>query len=114
MCFGAVAALQAQDTTSISDDQYQNDDMNQGQGTSQAEDDSQEIAVSELPAAIQQQLQTQDYSGWTVSKAHQKMKDGETIYKVELTRGDEEKKVKFDAQGNELKDKDKDKDKGTY
>lgn len=73
--------------------------------------DKKPIAVSELPATITASLQGQDYTGWTASNAFTTEKDGQTIYIVELKNGSETKKVKFDAQGNKLKDKEKDKDK---
>jgi hypothetical protein len=107
LLFGAAVAVNAQDTTSTQDqssDQYRTDDMNQDQDDDK---DKKEIAVSELPPAVSAQLQSQDYSGWTISKAFKKEKDGETIYAVELKNGDEMKKVKFDAQGNVLKEKEK-------
>jgi uncharacterized membrane protein YkoI len=69
----------------------------------------QPVAASELPAAITASLQGQDYSGWTVSNAYKKEKDGKMIYKVELKNGAETKTVKFDADGNMLKGKDKEK-----
>jgi phosphate-selective porin len=71
----------------------------------------QPIAASDLPAAVTASLQGQDYSGWTVSNAFKKEKDGKTIYKVELKNGAETKTVKFDADGNMLKAKDKEKEK---
>jgi hypothetical protein len=106
LLFGAAVAVNAQDSTSTQDqssDQYRTDEMNQDQD----DKDKKEIAVSELPPAVSAQLQSQDYSGWTISKAFKKEKDGETIYAVELKNGDEMKKVKFDAQGNVLKEKEK-------
>src|SRR5688572_20949522 len=69
--------------------------------------DKQAIATSELPASIQASLQGNDYSGWTVANAHKKEKEGKTFYAVELTKGSEKKMVKFDADGNIVKEKDK-------
>lgn len=77
----------------------------------QSTDEMQPVAASDLPAAITASLESQDYSGWTVSNAFKKEKDGKTVYKVELMKGGETKTVKFDADGNKLKGKDKDKDK---
>jgi hypothetical protein len=74
---------------------------------SQDQDKGQAIATSELPANIQASLQGQDYSGWTVANAYKKDKDGKTFYAVELTKGDEKKMVKFDADGNVAKDEEK-------
>src|SRR5687767_7506120 len=119
--FGAAVATQAQDTTSTKaqdttftqdqptqddqpvqeSEQYRTDDQDQ------EDKDRKEIAVSELPATITDKLSGQDYNGWTISKAFKKEKDGETMYAVELKQGDEMKKVKFDAQGNIIKEKDK-------
>lgn|SRR5690606_13026943 len=108
LCFmlGAAVAVQAQDTTST---QYQNDAMTQDQSQDDAAD-KQSIAISELPATVTSSLQTSDYSGWQINNAYKKEKDGETFYAVELKQGNETKMVKFDAQGNKVKEKDKDKD----
>ncbi len=113
MLFGVSLAASAQvteeqDTTGISrqsdqyrtDDQQQQDPMNQ-----QDQDQGEEISVAQLPAAVTEKLQSQDYVGWTVESVKRKQKDGETIYAVELRQGNETKKVKFDAEGNEMDDK---------
>jgi uncharacterized membrane protein YkoI len=99
---GSVAAL-AQDSASVASPapaqpstELQSQDQDQ---------DKQAIATSELPASIQASLQGTDYSGWTVGSAHKKEKDGKTMYSVELTKGSETKTVKFDADGNVLKEK---------
>jgi hypothetical protein len=70
--------------------------------------DRTEITVAELPATITTQLESTDYSGWTVDKVYKKEKDGQTFYAVKLKQGNEMKKVKFDAQGNVVEEKDKD------
>jgi hypothetical protein len=101
MCSASIAAL-AQDASTPAAQQP----AAQGQNTST---EMQPIATSDLPAAITASLQGQDYSGWTVSNAFKKEKDGKTIYKVELKNGAETKTVKFDADGNMMKGKDKDK-----
>jgi hypothetical protein len=110
LLFGAAVAVNAQDTTSTTtqdqSEQYRSDDMSQNQ-----DDDSQEISVAELPAAVQDKLQSQDYTGWAVEKAMTKEKDGQTVYAVKLKQGNETKKIKFDAMGNVLEEKDKDKNK---
>ena len=72
---------------------------------SQDQDKGQAIATSELPANIQAALQGQDYSGWTVASASKMEKEGKTFYIVELTKADEKKSVKFDADGNVVKEK---------
>jgi guanyl-specific ribonuclease Sa len=101
---GTVAVLQAQDSTATQSDRYKTE----AQQPSQDKDkytDKDAIAATDLPAPIQDKLKGQDYTGWTVSKAHRKAKDGKTIYSVELTNGTESKKIKFDEQGNVLKEK---------
>ncbi|HKZ36928.1 MAG TPA: hypothetical protein VJ184_04705 [Chryseolinea sp.] len=95
---GSVAVM-AQDSTSVS--------PQTAPATEQSGDQGQAITASELPAPIQTALQGQDYSGWTVASATKKEKDGKTVYAVELKSGAETKKVKFDADGNMLKEKDK-------
>jgi hypothetical protein len=97
---GSVAAI-AQDTASVATQTPPSTEYSQDQDGGQA------IASSELPASIQSALQGQDYSGWTVGNATKKEKDGATFYAVEMTKGSETKKVKFDAEGNVVKEKDK-------
>ena len=99
MTAGSVAVL-AQDTASVATPTAPSTEMSQDQ-------DGQAIAASELPASIQSALQGQDYSGWSVGNAMKKEKDGKTFYSVELSNGSETKKVKFDADGNVVKEKDK-------
>ncbi len=123
MLFGVSLTAFAQDTTGVSD-QYRTDDQMEQQDPTQQDptqqdptqqdpmnqdqDQGEEISIAQLPAAVSEKLQSQDYVGWTVEKAKRKQKDGETIYAVELRQGNETKKVKFDAQGNEMDDKNKD------
>jgi hypothetical protein len=95
---GSVAVM-AQDSAAVS--------PQTAPATEQSGDQGQAITASELPAPIQTALQGQDYSGWTVASATKKEKEGKTIYAVELKNGAETKKVKFDAEGNMLKEKDK-------
>lgn len=106
LCFmmGTAVAVQAQDSTSTTPPAQESQMYNQ-----QEDDwsDKEPIAVTELPAAIRQQLQGTDYTGWTTGKAYRKTKEGKTFYAVELTKGGETKMVKFDADGNKLKEKDK-------
>ena len=100
---GSAVAVNAQDSTSV----------NQAAGSTtvqtDAQDDKQQIAVAELPAIVQDQLKSADYSAWTVGNAYKKEKEGQTFYAVELTSGSETKVVKFDAQGNKVDEKSKDK-----
>jgi uncharacterized membrane protein YkoI len=100
--FGTAAVVNAQDTTATQD-------RSQTQYSQDQDDDKdrQAISVADLPSTVRDQLQGQDYTGWTVSNAFRKEKDGQTMYMVELKNGNEMKKVKFDAQGNKLKEKDK-------
>ena len=99
MCTASVAAF-AQDPASTATPQ---DDK--------TKTEMQPVATADLPAPVTAALQGNDYSGWTVSNAFKKEKDGKTIYKVELTKGSETKTVKLDADGNMMKGKDKEKDK---
>ena len=103
MTAGSVAVL-AQETAPAATPQPAPSTEMQSQDQDQ---DKQAIATSELPASIQASLQGNDYSGWTVGTAHKKEKDGKTFYAVELTKGSEKKMVKFDADGNVVKEKDK-------
>lgn len=82
----------------------------QTQSTTLAQDqEGQQIAVSELPDAVSAQLESDDYSGWTVGNVYKKTDENNMeIYVVELKQGTETKKVKFDKDGNKLEhDKDK-------
>ena len=100
MTAGSVAVL-AQDTASVASPSPAAAPTE----TTTQDQDGQAIAASELPASIQSALQGQDYSGWTVGNAMKKEKDGKTFYAVELSNGSETKKVKFDADGNVVKEK---------
>ena len=106
--FGAAIAVNAQDTTSTEDQsRYKTDEMPQQHDQHDDDMGKEEISVAQLPAPVRDHLQSQDYTGWAVAKAYRKQKDDETIYAVELKSGDEIKKLKFDAQGNLLKEKEK-------
>jgi hypothetical protein len=106
LMLGAAVAVNAQDTTSTTTPSSEYNTQGQDQ-----DQDKEAIAASELPAAVRASLEGQDYSGWTVGQAYRKMKDGKTVYAVEMKQGAETKMVKFDEQGNKLKEKDKGKDK---
>jgi hypothetical protein len=99
----SVITVAAQDTTSV----------NQGAGSTQEPDQEysvkEEIAASEFPALVTEQLQSDDYSGWTIGAAYRKEREGKILYAVELKNGDQRKIVKFDAQGNLVKEKVRDK-----
>lgn len=101
LSLGSVALLHAQDSTATQSDRYQTP----AQEPKSDYSDKDAISATELPAAIQDKLKGQDYSGWMVSKAFKKEKDGKVVYAVELKNGSDTKKVKFDADGNVLKEK---------
>jgi uncharacterized membrane protein YkoI len=100
---GAAFAVNAQDTTSTQSNRYQT----QSSQDQDNDKDKKEISVAQLPSTVQQQLQSSDYTAWTVDKVYRKEKDGQPMYMVELKKGDEMKKIKFDAQGNVIKEKEK-------
>lgn len=104
LSIGSIALLHAQDTTATQSDRYQTPTQDRDPKSDYSDKDV--ISATELPASIQETLKGQDYSGWMVSKAFKKDKDGATMYAVELKNGSETKKVKFDANGNVLKEKD--------
>lgn len=54
-----------------------------------------EVAVADLPEAVHTALEADDYKGWTISKAYKVKKDDAKFYKLYLTQGDEEVKVKM-------------------
>jgi hypothetical protein len=113
MC-GAVIGVNAQETTPDTQDQASTRTETQTDQASQDWDksdysDKEMISATELPSSVSEQLQGQDYTGWTMGNAYKKEKDGETFYAVEMKSGDETKMVKFDAQGNKVKEKNKDK-----
>jgi hypothetical protein len=107
LLLGSAVATYAQDTTSTSksSDQYRTAQQDKQQKDEYT--DKEVIATSDLPQRVREQIQGQDYSGWTVSKAYRKTKEGKTMYAVELMQGSDKKIVKFDAQGNKLKEKNK-------
>ncbi len=103
MLFGGVAFVNAQN-------QDQSSPSTQTETMDQPTDqDRQPIQASELPDAVRTQLQSQDYTGWTVAQAYRgthadasdQTKTTEA-YIVELRNGAETKTVKFDKDGNEL------------
>lgn len=99
MLFGGVAFVNAQ---------------NQDQSTPSAQtetmdQDRQPIQASELPEAVRTQLQSADYSGWTVAQAYKgtltdaaDQTKSQEVYIVELRNGAETKAVTFDKDGNSL------------
>jgi hypothetical protein len=114
LMFGGAAFVNAQEQTTPQDQTATPTETQptQDQTTLDQDKDRQEISVSELPEAVTASLESQDYSGWTVGTAYKKTdasKDNMEVYVVELKRGTETKKVKFDKDGNKL-DHDKAKD----
>lgn len=100
LAFGGATLVQAQeqqtDRTQGQTQQGQTQSMDQDQ-------DRQQISISELPDAVTAQLESQDYSGWTVGNAYKKTgEDQKEIFIVEMRQGTETKKVKFDKDGNKL------------
>jgi uncharacterized membrane protein YkoI len=101
LSLGSIALVHAQDSTTPPADRYQTPEQEPKSDYS----DKDAISATELPAPIQEKLKGQDYSGWMISKAFKKEKDGKTLYAVEIKNGSETKTIKFDADGNVLKDK---------
>jgi hypothetical protein len=75
-------------------------------------DTEKEIAVAELPEAVQTALNADEYQGWNVAKAYHVKNDDAEFYKVVLKKGDEKQKVKMKPSGKLYK-KDWDKAKET-
>lgn len=102
LMFGGATLVSAQQ-------QEQPTTPDQTQSTTLSQDqEGQQIAVSELPDGVSAQLESDDYSGWTVGNAYKKTDENNMeIYVIELKQGTETKKVKFDKDGNKLEHKDK-------
>jgi hypothetical protein len=105
LMFGGIAVVNAQDSTSTQTPTQQ----------APTQEEHTQIQITELPAAIQTSLQSQDYSGWTVATAYrgtQKDSSDETksmeVYVVDLKNGAETKTVRFDKDGKKLDDEKKD------
>lgn len=69
--------------------------------------DKESISATDLPELVKESLKSPDYAGWNTSNIWKKEKDGKTFYAVELKNATETKIVKFDAQGNKVKEKTK-------
>ena len=109
LMFGGVAFVNAQEQTTPQD---QTATPTETQPAQDQDKDGQQVSASELPEAITTSLESSDYSGWTVGTAYKKtdaINDNMEVYVVELKKGTETKKVKFDKDGNKL-DHDKAKD----
>lgn len=105
LLFAGVVFVNAQDSTQT---------QSPTQPAMEQSPDRQLIQTSELPEAVQTSLQSQDFSGWTVSQAYRSTHidaNDETksmeVYVVELRNGAETKSVKFDKDGNALENEDK-------
>ena len=60
------------------------------------------ITAEELPAEVKKALENQDFKGWIINAASHDKK--EEKYLVELKNGADTRKVKFNKDGEELKD----------
>jgi hypothetical protein len=98
LMFGGATLVSAQQTDRSAT-------QSQTQTTQDQDQNGQQISASELPEEVTAKLESQDYSGWTVGNAYKKS-DASTsnmeVYVVELRKGTETKKVKFDKDGNKL------------
>lgn len=61
-----------------------------------------QIKAEELPAAVKQTLEDQEYKGWIINAAYHDKK--EERYEVELKNGTESQTVKFSQEGQRLDD----------
>ncbi len=57
------------------------------------------VEVDQLPQAVKNTLEGDDYKGWTIDSAYKVNKDGNEFYKVKLTKGSDTKVVKLDKDG---------------
>jgi hypothetical protein len=62
-------------------------------------DSEREVAVEDMPEAVQMALKADDYQGWTVAKAWHVQKEDKEYYVVKMKRGDEKTKLKFTPDG---------------
>lgn len=100
LMFGGAAVVNAQEKATTPTQTQPTQDQDQDK-------EGQEISISELPAAVTASLESQDYSGWTVGSAYKKTDadhDNMEVYVIELKKGTETKKVKFDKDGSKLDD----------
>lgn len=61
-----------------------------------------QIKAEELPEAVKQTLQDQEYKGWIINAAYQDRKDDK--YEVEMKNGADTQVVKFSKEGERLDD----------
>ena len=62
-----------------------------------------EVLIADLPEAVQTALKAEEFQDWALTKVLLVQKDDAQFYKLIMTRGDEERKVKLDAQGKPYK-----------
>jgi hypothetical protein len=121
--FGGLVAVNAQDTTSTSQQNPQ-----YPTSTQQEDQDREKINSRDLPDAVKRSLEAQDYRGWLVNAAYKtkgvsdqsdstslNQSDttavtgdtgayGQEVYVVELKNGAQTKTVRFDKDGKKLDD----------
>jgi hypothetical protein len=98
LMFGGATLVSAQQTDRSAT-------QSQTQSMQDQDQKGQQISASELPEEVTAKLESQDYSGWTVGNAYKKSDasmNNMEVYVVELKKGTETKKVKFDKDGNKL------------
>lgn len=91
----ASAQETAQDTTAASSAAVSSESASQGE-------DRVSIKTDELPEAVKQTLQDQEYKGWLINAAYHDKKEEQ--YEVELKNGAETQTVKFSQEGQRLDD----------
>lgn len=92
---GASAQENAQDTTAASSAAVS------GEAEGQNEDRV-SIKTDDLPEAVKQTLQDQEYKGWLINAAYHNRKEEQ--YEVELKNGADTQTVKFSQEGQRLDD----------
>lgn len=100
------------ETQDMMDDNSEAESLGGQEQEREAEFDSEKqlISTTDLPSSITEQIASDDYSGWSIERSYRKEKDGEKYYVVELAKDGENKVVKFDEEGNKVKEKMKDKE----
>ncbi|MFW5761619.1 MAG: hypothetical protein ACOCXH_11620 [Cyclobacteriaceae bacterium] len=64
-----------------------------------------EIEFSELPQAVQDAFNEGEYAQWSVDKVYKMQKDNKTWYQLSVSNQGESKDLKFDENGQEVKEK---------
>jgi hypothetical protein len=91
----ASAQENAQDSTAASSEAVSSE-------SAMESEDKVSIKADELPEAVKQTLQDQEYKGWLINAAYHDKKEEQ--YEVELKNGAETQKVKFSQEGQRLDD----------